>query len=478
MPRVLTATLPSAFFWIAALTLLRVLYLFWAPVPLSGDEAQYWAWAQQLDWGYYSKPPLIAWLISLTTVFSDAPGWVRLASPLAHGLTALMLLLTAARLCDARTGFWVGLGYATLPAVFFSSVLISTDVPLLLFLSIWLWACVMASSKAQPGWLALAGLALGLGALSKYAALFLLPAYAAHIMGLRAYRAGGIGLLLLLLLLLPNLLWNIEHGFVTVGHTADNIEGGGFRLNPVDALRFLGEQAGVIGVGLMLLALVLAYRWSGVSLGQNRQLLLWSLLPLLLICGQALLARANANWGVSAYIGGMVLLGIAAMQGGLMRWFRRAVLLNIVLALPLLSLPWVVDSLPLKQDFLRKIRGHEALATELAVRRATLCPDCHIITRDRMLSAWLLYYGRDFLDLSRLAVYEPRPTPSHHFSFCCRLNALRAAQPFLYIGYGDEAALYKKFAVVRPLEPLTITPRREQTLTFTLVYLDGYKGDD
>ena len=30
---------------------------------LYGDEAQYWLWSKNLAFGYYSKPPLLPWLI-------------------------------------------------------------------------------------------------------------------------------------------------------------------------------------------------------------------------------------------------------------------------------------------------------------------------------------------------------------------------------------------------------------------------------
>src|SRR5262249_3164369 len=33
----------------------------------SGDEAEYWAWSRRLDWSYYARGPLIAWLIRLAT---------------------------------------------------------------------------------------------------------------------------------------------------------------------------------------------------------------------------------------------------------------------------------------------------------------------------------------------------------------------------------------------------------------------------
>ncbi|HEU4798204.1 MAG TPA: hypothetical protein VFT63_04700, partial [bacterium] len=35
--------------------------------PLIDDEAYYWLWAHHLDWSYLDHPPLIAYLIALTT---------------------------------------------------------------------------------------------------------------------------------------------------------------------------------------------------------------------------------------------------------------------------------------------------------------------------------------------------------------------------------------------------------------------------
>ena len=41
---------------------------------LCNDEAEYWAWSRQLDWSYYSRGPLIAWLIRLAT---ECSGWAE-----------------------------------------------------------------------------------------------------------------------------------------------------------------------------------------------------------------------------------------------------------------------------------------------------------------------------------------------------------------------------------------------------------------
>ena len=49
---------------IVAAAVLRLLYLaFDCPLDLAPDEAHYWDWSRHLDWSYYSKGPLVAWLI-------------------------------------------------------------------------------------------------------------------------------------------------------------------------------------------------------------------------------------------------------------------------------------------------------------------------------------------------------------------------------------------------------------------------------
>ncbi len=69
--------------WILALTLLHLWMIGSGRWPLSGDEAHYWEWSRRLDWSYYSKGPLVAYLIALSTRFgAHTEFWVRLPAVL------------------------------------------------------------------------------------------------------------------------------------------------------------------------------------------------------------------------------------------------------------------------------------------------------------------------------------------------------------------------------------------------------------
>src|SRR5690242_21937911 len=77
---------------VAAITGLRLVWLALQPADLFPDEAQYWVWSQQLALGYYSKPPLVAWLIAATTwLFGDSEFAVRLSAPLPHAGAAIFV---------------------------------------------------------------------------------------------------------------------------------------------------------------------------------------------------------------------------------------------------------------------------------------------------------------------------------------------------------------------------------------------------
>jgi 4-amino-4-deoxy-L-arabinose transferase-like glycosyltransferase len=158
-----------------AVTAWRVLALFWAGHDLQPDEAQYWLWAQEPAFGYFSKPPMVAWLIGATTaVCGDGEACVRLGSPMLHGLAALVVWRLGQEIGGPRLGLWSGTLYLTLPGIGFSSLLVSTDVPLLLCWCVALLALWRLSQGGGTGWAIAGGLAAGAGLLSKYAMAYLL----------------------------------------------------------------------------------------------------------------------------------------------------------------------------------------------------------------------------------------------------------------------------------------------------------------
>ena len=304
---------------LAALLLIRVCVNLISPMNLYGDEAQYWRWGQTLDWGYYSKPPMIAWVIHVTTaVFGNAEWAVRLPAPFLHTIGAAFLFLLGRDMYGPRIGLLGALGYALMPAVILSSQIISTDGVLMPFWCAGLYA-LWRLRDGQGGWVSAIGLgvAIGAGFLSKYAMLYFAIGIALAILIDRDTRRalvswhGAAALLVACTLFAPHMAWNAAHEFKTVSHTVDNANLGGDLINPGNAVTFLVDQLGVFGP-ISLLALlfgifVMRSEDKGI-MGRDRLLLCFILPVLIIILGQAVLSRANANWAATAYPAASVLV--------------------------------------------------------------------------------------------------------------------------------------------------------------------------
>jgi 4-amino-4-deoxy-L-arabinose transferase-like glycosyltransferase len=389
---------------VAALTAVRIVWLATTSAGLYPDEAQYWFWAQDPAWGYYSKPPLVAWLIWLTTAaFGDGEFAIRLAAPLLHAAAAGFVYAIAARLHDRRIGFWAALAYATLPGVSLSAFINSTDAVLLPCWAAALYAFIRAR---EPGdgrgrwWLAV-GIAAGLGLLAKYAMAYwllsalglvlLVPRERRHLRPLLGAAA------IALLIYLPNLWWNWSHGFVSYLHVRDNAELSRHLLHPGAFLEFVGSQAGVIGPLFFAALIAVVARPRALAEPRARLLAFFSLPTLAMMLIVSLLSRAQPNWAAPAYVSAIVLAVAWLLDRGWRRFVTMSVGLNLAAAVLLLgatdALAAAGVAVPAKYDPLHRLRGWRELGTQVGALLAAH-PGLTLLADDRELLASLVYYVR------------------------------------------------------------------------------------
>src|SRR6266571_3338711 len=75
---------------LASLTVVRLVGLNLSVVDLFFDEAQYWAWSREPAFGYFSKPPLLAWTIWLAErICGSSEACIRAPAPLFYFGTSL-----------------------------------------------------------------------------------------------------------------------------------------------------------------------------------------------------------------------------------------------------------------------------------------------------------------------------------------------------------------------------------------------------
>jgi 4-amino-4-deoxy-L-arabinose transferase-like glycosyltransferase len=294
---------------VGAVTLARIGLLAFDRVPLWVDEAQYWLWGQDLAFGYYSKPPLIGWLLRLVSeTCGDSAFCIRLPGPLLHGATAVILGGVAARWWGARAALPVAAGYATLPMAAVGSAQMATDTLMAPFLALalgaWL-ACLLGGAGRRMA--VAAGAAIGVAFLAKYAAALFLPgAVLAWLLVRPRPGAGHVAALFggFLVAAAPNVAWNLAAGLPTLAHTLDNT--GWARearttLHPGALAQFLAEQAAFVGPVVFGGLVGMALRWRRLA-PPSRVVLAFALPVLAAFCVQALLSHALVNWAGAAWL--------------------------------------------------------------------------------------------------------------------------------------------------------------------------------
>ncbi|HLO77366.1 MAG TPA: glycosyltransferase family 39 protein [Magnetospirillum sp.] len=471
-----------AFGLIAAVTLVRVIVLALAPPNLSFDEAQYWAWAQTIQLGYYSKPPMVAWAIAATTaLFGEGEGAIKLGSTLAHGGTAVLVALLGRALFGRAVGAWSGAAWIAMPAVSLSAVMITTDPFLLFFWAAALLALVEAPRLgAGPNrWWVVLGLALGLGLLSKYAMAFFLGCLALWLAWDKAARplakarglwlAVGLGVLIYL----PNLIWNASNGFVSYVHTKDNANLKGDLFNPDKLAEFLAGQFGVFGPIMavaLVMGLVAALRKGADS--RLRLLTAFSLPVLVLMVAESLASRANANWSAPAYVAGTVLATWLIAS-------RRPLLLKVSLALHLLIMGsmYGLDAARTVVDFKfdpeKRIKGWDRVGERVSAVLAAH-PGARLLADERKVLATLVYYVRPHpFDAVK---WNPSGRIRDHFDQTTRLEP--GPGELIYVTElpdlpGD---MRDHFAAADKIEDITIPLHHDYARRLSVWRLAGFKG--
>jgi 4-amino-4-deoxy-L-arabinose transferase-like glycosyltransferase len=350
-------------------------------LQLAPDEAFYWYWAKNLSLGYVEHPPMVATIMALfTRIGGDSEFAVRLGGLLCTLVSHIFVYATVRRLSGGDPNLpWELLFVFNLTLLFSGACIIQTpDTPLLLFWTIAFYGCTRVVTGGDKGGWYVAGVALGLGLLSKYTMVLMVLCMLGFLLFSPPHRhwlrrkEPYLATLLGMLIFSPVILWNmqnhwasfafqLEQGFSPVGKSAAS-----------KLLEYVGGQLGVV-TPLLFIAFVYYTLW-GCSFARRGKVREYGYLaalswPILAFFGISTLRGevAEANWPAPAYIAGLPLMWLVYrkhFQGrqGHRRFVRLAVGLAVIVNLGIhVHLVRPVFPLPAAMDPTWQFRGWREL---------------------------------------------------------------------------------------------------------------------
>ncbi len=416
---------------ITAISLFRIYYILHGPLDLSPDEAHYWEWSRRLDLSYYSKGPMIAYLIYLgTSLFGDNVFGIRIMSVIFAALSSIYLFkLGKLMYKDEDVGLYAALLLPIIPLFSTFGIIFTIDSPLIFFwiLSLFLfWKAVTTDvthsaesdlSHLDAGLMAwmLLGISIGLGLLTKYTMVFfylcgfLLMVFSEKRSLLRTIRP-YFAVFISLLVFSPVIIWNMQHDWVTVRHTAGQAHlADGLTVSLKSFVEFIGSQLGVITpvlFGIMLFALM-RLRISKFAL-QHKVLVYFSAPLIGFFILKSLQGKVEANWAMPGYITGIMASALfyASRKGKTAEMIKLAGI-SVALAVTVVSYYPSLIRLPVKLDPTARLRGWTGLGTEVTRMYDSMGDNASV-----------LIFSDSYQVASELAFY----VKGHPITFCINLG--------------------------------------------------------
>ena len=438
---------------ILALIVLKIGAAFFTNFSLYGDEAQYWLWSKELDLGYYSKPPLLAWFLSgHTAFFGDSFFSLKMFPIFVYFLIFFAFYMLCLELNFSKNNSVIcSVCFLSIPAASVSSFLISTDLLLLLFWTLSMVALLRIRSSGSLKNFLLLGIFLGLAFLAKYAAIYFLLSFLIMAITdketLVIFKKSKISffafVLTFLLVVFPNIYWNFNNDWVTLSHTADNTNLQNLDLNFYEPLKFLISQIFMLGVVLFFsfLYVIKSFRLDF----ENKFLLVFSLPVIFIVLIESFLVRANANWAAPALVSLFILMYKLVAQRD-----NRIIIINFAANCLFGVFLFVSILVSSNLTIFDRIRGMDSFVGDIV----KIVGDKDIVVSDRILFSSMSYEMRNRPN-NIFMPYKKGSAITNHFQISSPLTKLHNNDFYLiggdadvsYLVNGNEINFLKKFDV-------------------------------
>lgn len=471
----------------AVLAVLFVLrFIVASAAPVSPDEAYYWLWTRPVQLSYFDHPGMVAWWMwcGVHLLGNTAIG-VRITALVSAIVTTALVWDTGrivwnSREAGARAALWLN---ATLMfgAV---GVLMTPDAPLALFWSVALWAFIRLEREGRARWLYAAGVALGLGAISKYTIGLLVPALLAGFIlfpRLRRWFASmhlWAAVILSAVCTTPVILWNMRNGWASIAKQFGHAFGSGIDDPLLSMATFVGGQLGLV-TPLIFPFAIAAMTWALIE-GWRRGRADWFLLggaslPIIVFFTlHALDNVVQAHWPGPAYLAGCIAAGGLPFKAPRWRpWIAAAPILGLAMT-GLVYLQTATAVLPIEPriDPTKRLGGWTELAQAVEAARGSH-PGAFLFVQKHEVAGLLSFNLPDHPIVFQMGEGMRPSTYS-----ASAVAALKGRDAIFVTGERDMDAYYlaPNFAQLTFIGEVTLHWGDRVADRYRLTYAEGYKG--
>ncbi len=435
------------FYVVIVLSLVKILSINFTNFDLFGDEAQYWLWSNDLDFGYYSKPPFLAWVIKIhTIVFGETFISLKLIPMIIYFIIAWSLYVLCKNIgLNKQNSIACALMFLLIPAVSFSSYIISTDILLLLFWTLSLNSLITLKKNPEIQNFILLGIFVGLAFLSKYAAIYFIICFLIYLIMdkeftsffVKNYFGFLITFFVIIIITFPNLFWNFKNGWITFQHTSDNANLNNIDINIFRGMVFLLAQVLMIGPFLFVGSFVNYKVW--IKNSYHKFLLIFSLPIFLIVFIEAIIVRANANWAAPGLLSFFIFLytGLGVSS------FKK---LNLIFNFLFCLIFFILIGISFQFKIFDRVTGLSEFAEDVYILSSETGIS-NIVVSDRLLFSSMSYNLRN-KDLLFYMPHREGKKITNHFQLNSALKK-DINKDFILIGFPNEINYLKNSYIIK-----------------------------
>jgi undecaprenyl-diphosphatase len=500
------------YIFLISITIFRFWFIASSPFDLAEDEAHYWEWSRNLDISYYSKGPVVAYIIFIfTSIFGSTEFGVRFGAVAISAGIAVITYYFISDIFDKKKAFYSVILLNIIPVFAAGALIMTIDPPYLFFWSLALFFTYKAVNYNRKWWYAV-GIALGMGLLTKYTMAMFIPLLFLFLLLSKTnnhwlvkkepYLAVIIGLMFFTQVII----WNIQHDWVSFRHVAGQAgisddAAWNFYTSFMNLLEFAGSQIGII-TPLIFIGMIYASVKAIKNIRQQRDitallegdkkkfsgddylfLIIFSLPVFLFFLLYSFYSKVQANWAIPAYFTGLILTAAVfdeLYKRSRTKLLKAFIISSIGIAVAATAILHNTDMLKLfaitiKHDPTAKLRGWRELGNEISRLKKEMKKDSFIFSDKYQIASELAFYvnGQPTVYCANLS------RRLNQYDFWDGFEKLIGRDALYIKGYGDvenDKEIDNAFSSCKKLKAFVAYDNGYKRKDFSIFKCSGFKG--